>query len=459
LILSLVAGAGALIAVVLLLAFRLNRETDDRYVPRNVPLTPELELLRQYVRIDTSNPPGNETAGAHFLLDLLARGGIKGELIESAPGRGSVYARIHGRQRGGALLLLSHIDVMPANPREWSHPPFAGETTLDTMWGRGTLDMKGIAITQLEAFLDVARSGRVPDHDIVFLATADEEAGSRMGVRWLLANRPDIFENVAYALTEGGITETFGGNVTYFGVEIASKITLHTRIHASSKETLQRVRIALEPSISSREPLRVLPEVKAFLRDIAPYRFESKELLEDVDRTIASGKFWLLQQGYRELMQNNVWPNSINEQADHTWAMEVRLFNLPDENPEARVAWLRSMVAPFGATVEADDLIGPVPFSRRATPLYRMLEQEVNRQFPHVNVGTEILTVSTTDSRFIRGRGIDCYGIWPFPVDFFQTQGIHHADERVRMDWFGSGVALMRRLVMRYAFDSASGAH
>src|SRR5207248_1556121 len=112
---------------------------------------------------------------------LLHQNGIASEIIESAPGRASLYARLRGRQPGEGLLLLNHIDVVPANAKEWSHPPFAATVALNQMWGRGTLDMKSIGLCELEAFIAVARSGRQPERDIVFLAVADEETGGSMG--------------------------------------------------------------------------------------------------------------------------------------------------------------------------------------------------------------------------------------------------------------------------------------
>jgi len=199
-----------------------NRTVEDDvnsqlWIPRAIKMTPEIARLQEYVRIDTSK--NNEIDGARYLAAILARQKIPAEIIESAPGRANLYARIKGKHDGDALLLLNHIDVVAAPPQGWSHPPFAAEAQLNFIWGRGTLDMKGIAVCQLEAFLDVARSGRVPERDLVFLATADEENDGVLGVRWLLEHRPDLFHGVRYALNEGGVTETLQERVSYFGIE------------------------------------------------------------------------------------------------------------------------------------------------------------------------------------------------------------------------------------------------
>jgi acetylornithine deacetylase/succinyl-diaminopimelate desuccinylase-like protein len=448
-------GVLAVLAAGAAVWYRLRIDRDIRsqtlFIPKQAHMTPELQLLQQYVRIDTTNPPGNETAGARFLAGVLARGGVHAEVIESAPGRGNVYARLKGRTPGQALLLLSHIDVVAAKGT-WTRPPFAGSVYLNDLWGRGTLDMKGVGICELAAFLGVARSGRQPERDLIFLATADEESGGEMGVRWLLEHRPDVFDGVRYALNEGGVTETQAEKITYVGIEIGSKMSVSLRLRAPTLDALRRARIALEPAMTPVDPERILPEVKEFFRAIAPMRREQGAWLGDIDKAVKDGKFWLLQRGYRELTQNNVWVDGAKADARGA-TMLVRLYNLPDENPDARIAWLAAQVAPFGATVE--EVLtrnGPAPLSRMDTPFFGLLRQAVKQEMGDAPIGPEILAASSNDSRFLRARGVVAYGIWPFPVDFYQTQGIHGVDERVRLDWFVQGVSLMRRVVSAYAF-------
>jgi acetylornithine deacetylase/succinyl-diaminopimelate desuccinylase-like protein len=454
-IIAVVLICGAVLGALLWFNDRAGREIESQmFVPKKALITPEIELLRQYIRIDTTNPPGNEVAGARFLADLIEKGGVHAEVIESAPGRGNIYARIRGRRRGEGLLLLNHIDVMPAPPQGWTHPPFAASIALNMLYGRGSLDMKGIAIPELEAFLDVAHERRPPERDLVFLGVADEEAGSTWGTRWLLAHRPDIFEGIRYALNEGGVTETRQEKITYFGVEIGSKMVVKARLRAPTRERMQKLRIALEPLVSPPDPDRILPEVREFLHDIAPHRVEQGPLLADVVSTAAAGKFWLLNPGYRELTQNMLWPGGIADDARGA-TMNVALYNLPDEDPDRRLAWLRGFIAPYGAIIEEVlEKNGPAPLTSTHTPFFALLEREIHRQYGDVPVGPYVLVVTSNDSRFLRPKGVACYGMWPFPVDFFQTQGIHSTDERVRLDWFMQGVTLMRHLVHTYAFDS-----
>jgi acetylornithine deacetylase/succinyl-diaminopimelate desuccinylase-like protein len=449
----LIAGV-ILIGGLLIYNERTQNEIDSQmWIPKPVVITPALVLLQQYVRVDTSNPPGKEMAGARFLAAELEKNGIHAEIIESAPGRANVYARLAGKQHGAGLLLLNHIDVVPASNEGWTLPPFAAEVRANQLYGRGTLDMKGIAVCELLAFIDLARSHRTPEQDIVFLATADEESGGKMGLAWLLANRPDIFEGIRYAINEGGITETTQEHITYFGIEIGTKMVVKLVLHAPDRQSMQALRLGLEPFITPADPERVLPEARDFLHELAPMRIEQGQYLDDVNRTIAAGKFWLMPSGYRELTQNVLWPASIEPDGATAVSMRVNLFNLPDENPDVRIEWLRSFASRYGVTiVQVIEKSGPAPLSSRQTPMFAMIAAEAQRQYAGTRTGSEILVASTNDSRYLRASGIEAYGLMPFPTDWYQTQGIHAIDERLRVDWFNNGVDLMRQITRRAAF-------
>ena len=428
---------------------RLRRE--QTYIPKPFTKTQEVDLLSEYIRIDTSNPPGRELAGARWLAAQLERGGVKGEIIESAPGRASVYARIRGTQQGDGLLLMNHIDVVPADAKEWTKPPFSGEIQLDALYGRGAIDVKGSAICQLRAFLDVARAGRPPKHDLVFLAVADEEAGGKLGTQWLLAHRPDVFHGIHYVLNEGGITEITAEKMDYFGIEIGTKALVMTHATAPTREQLQQLRIALGPFYGSRKPQRILPEVRRFLRELAPNRRMNREVLQDVDRAIAEGTFWQLPSGYRELTQDVIFAGAVTR-SGNGWEMPVKFYNLPDTDPEPGLRWFRTYAAQFGAGVRVDERSGPLRLSSADTPLFALLAEEARRAWKPAAVGTEILNGTFNDSRFLREKGMICYGVQPFPVDFFQSASIHGIDERVKVGSFQEGVEYMRRVVQRWAF-------
>jgi acetylornithine deacetylase/succinyl-diaminopimelate desuccinylase-like protein len=421
---------------------------DRRYIPKESKITPEVELLQELVRIDTSTPAG-AAKGARWLAAYLEQHGVRAELIASAPDRLNVYARIRGRAPGDGLLLFNHIDVVP--PGEgWIGPPFDAVIGMNMLYGRGTLDMKALTICQLLAFIDVARSGEPPAHDLVFLATADEETGSELGMQWLLAHRPDVFEGIRYGITEGGVTEMMTERLTYFGIEVGGKQQVMVTVEGNDLASMQEARIALEPHMFPREPERVLPVVRRFFRDLAPTRIAFKPMLADIDAAIAQGKFWQLPAPYRDLTQNSLWA-SAPVRAGDKWTMVVTQANLPDEDPDARIAWIESIVAPYGGRVSAvHRKQGPVPVSPDDTPLFALLRSEAERRYK-VKAGLQLLYRSGTDARFLRPRGIICYGVSPYPVDYFQSLSIHGANERIRLDFFMDGIEYMGNVVGAWA--------
>ena len=163
--------------------------------------------LQEYIRINTINPPGNEIRGAEFFARLFEAEGIEYEIAESAPGRGNIWARLEGGDRPG-IVLLHHIDVVPADERYWDNDPLSGELRDGYIYGRGALDTKTSGILHLATFMALHRSGIPLNRDVVFMATADEEAGGFFGAGWLVENRSELFNNVGFLLNEGG-----GGSV------------------------------------------------------------------------------------------------------------------------------------------------------------------------------------------------------------------------------------------------------
>jgi acetylornithine deacetylase/succinyl-diaminopimelate desuccinylase-like protein len=188
------------------------------------------QALIAYLRIDTSNPPGNESAGARYLQQLLEKNGVSARLVGSDPARQSVYARLSSGSAEKALLLLSHIDVVPAIATEWTKPPFAGVQESGYIWGRGALDIKSLGIAEALALIDLKRRGVKLGRDVVFLAVADEEMGGAHGCRELLEKRPDLFANVGYVLNEGGYNETIVDRVAFWGIEVIGRASCRERV-------------------------------------------------------------------------------------------------------------------------------------------------------------------------------------------------------------------------------------
>lgn len=442
-----VVAAGAWMAIRWNERERARLAADRSYLPGSTVITPEILMLQEYVRIDTSAPAG-VMEGARWLVRKFEERGIQAEVIESAPGRANVYARVRGRAGGEGLMLLNHIDVFPAG-EGWSHPPFSGDIAINALWGRGAIDVKALAVTQLLAMADAAAAATPPAHDLVFLATADEESGSRWGMQWLLEHRPDVFANVAYCLAEGGVTEIMSEKMTYFGIEVGGKQLVELTLEGDSEESLTRARIALEPFMLAREPERILPSVRKYFQQIAPTRAAFGPLLADIDASVEKGIFWSLPAPYRDLTVNSMWVEVPRRREDR-WSMLVKMVNLPDEIPARRISWLESVVRPFGARLgEVRSSEGPVPLSPDTTKLFDILAAEAVRRY-QTTAGAQIGYKSVSDARFLRPRGIVCYGVSPYPVDFYQSLTIHRMDERIGLDRFLDGVGYMRNVVAEW---------
>ena len=191
-----------------------------------------VQWLQDFIQVDTVNPPGNEYRAVDFYAKIFAAEGIAFESAESAPGRGNIWARLEGGDEP-ALILLQHTDVVPADLEYWTTEPLSGELRDGYILGRGARDMKGTGISHLAAFLSLHRSGRALNRDVVFVASADEEAGGEFGVGWLIENRPEIFAGAGLLLNEGGAgARARGSDRVVFGVEVTQKVPVWLRLTA-----------------------------------------------------------------------------------------------------------------------------------------------------------------------------------------------------------------------------------
>ena len=222
--------------------------------PATAPSTPadsglsEAALwLRDYLRIDTTNPPGGERQSAAFLASILHRAGIPTRTFFTPEGRASLYARlpatVAGQGSATSLVLLHHMDVVAPGPG-WTVDPFGGTVAEGRLWGRGAVDAKSLGIAHLAALIDLQRS-RTPRHrDVVFLAVADEESGGAQGTGWLLDHHPELFEDVAAVLNEGGANLVLRGNLQWWGIEVAQKRPLWLEVTATAGGTSRTGRVS-----------------------------------------------------------------------------------------------------------------------------------------------------------------------------------------------------------------------
>ena len=410
-----------------------------------------VDLLRRYLQVDTTNPPGNELKAAAFYKEVLDREGIPAEVDEFAPGRANLLATLKGSGARRPLILANHMDVVPADPARWSVPPFSGLLKDGTIYGRGAEDMKTEGILQLLALLRAHREGGTLSRDILFLATADEEAGFLGALRAISPEGwRDRLKDAEYLITEGGenVVDAAGG-IQYFGVETAEKgpfwLKLQTKGtpgHGSrpiEDSALNRMVRALDRVRRHRTATKVLPSVQRFfadqadrveaprskwyrdvtaaLRDPAAARalYEDREVSALLRDTIS---ITVVKAGYK----TNVIPGTAEAELD------VRL--LPGTDPQAFLAEMRTVID--DPTVE---IIPPATFrppneSPADSDLFKTVESVLRRHHPGVPVTTKMLT-GATECVLYRPLGIACYGFTPLLTTSEELASVHGDDERV----------------------------
>lgn len=418
--------------------------------------------LQGYLRIDTTNPPGGEAAAAAYLARILRDHGVSSRTFFTADGRASLYARVPGRRRGGGLVLLHHLDVVAPGPG-WARDPFSGDLVDGELWGRGAIDVKGLGIAHLAAFLDVAGSGSPPERDVVFLAVADEESGGLRGTGWLWETRPELFTGIGAVYGEGGANRTARGEVRWWGIEVAQKRPLWLEVRAHGRgghasginphSASHRLISALARLLEMPRRWRVSEPVRAYLAGLAPLHSGVMR------RNFLEPDAWVGPDGPRGAMlpgQPNLFLDTIqiteleagdriNVVADDAAArIDVRL--LPDTDAEDLLARIRRAL---GGEIEVEVLLtaAPSPPSPTGHPAYRAAAEVLGEEAPVVPA----FISGFTDARWFRERGVAAYGVDPFALTGEVRRGIHGPDERIPVDELRAGIERMRRIVGAYA--------
>ena len=415
------------------------------------------DLLQELIRLDTANPPGNETKAAELLRDYLADNGIESELYARVPERANLVARLPGTTGGPSLLLLSHTDTVLADPGEWSVDPWSGELRDGQIWGRGALDMKDQVAASAVAMASLRREGFEPVADLVFAATADEEFGESppYGLEWLCEAHPDAVRT-DYAINEGaGERIEIGGRVFYLcatAEKMSSpfKLTVHGRSgHASmpgiADNALVKAARLIERLEGARDELRLGPETTAFLKAVmgrAPAPEEALALAREVNPLAAELIQPLLTLTLSPTMieasqKRNVVPGRC------VVTVECRL--LPGQTQEEAEAKIRAWLGQGDYDLEFIQGVGGTR-SPLNTPLWNAVSTFVERTEPGARLAP-IVVAGFTDSHWLRQTfGTVAYGFMPMRSMAAEVAArlVHSADERVAVDDLELGVEFLR---------------
>lgn len=417
-----------LLSLLLLAALNIAQEIDWQAVEEKT-----IQMFREYLAINTCNPPGDVAAAAGFFRGIFESEQIPVELIwtDKKTGRVNVLARLKGSGKKRPLMMLNHMDTVPVDRAGWTVDPFAAEKKDGHIYGRGALDMKNYGIVQMMTMFLLKKNHIKLDRDVIFLAVADEETSGTLGSGWIANNRWEEI-NAEYVLDEGGFgTQGFftqDGRLI-FSVGVAEKKVLWLRLSTSGtsghgslppEENANFIMAqALSRVASYKTPIHITPVVSEMKRrlgrlDDTPYNNALRR--NTISLTVMKGFVG-------DPPKSNVIPGRAEA------VLDCRL--LPDQDPEEFVSKLKDIID--DPRIKINSIEWPVEsiVSPYDTELFRIIERETRSVFPD-SVTVPHLVIYGTDSRFFRKKGAACYGFFPGPVTMEEYLTIHGNDERIR---------------------------
>jgi acetylornithine deacetylase/succinyl-diaminopimelate desuccinylase-like protein len=435
-------------------------------------------FLSDSIRINTTNPPGNETEAAKYLAEHLSQEGFKCELYESAPGRGSVITRMKGTGEKPSLLLLSHLDVVAANAEEWSVDPFSGVVKDGFVWGRGALDMKGMTAIEVMTMKLLKRNSVKLKGDVLLAATADEEKGGIAGADYLLRNYPQkIFAD--YVLNEGGGLAISTRNRNVYTVQTAEKGILwfkvkvkgvpgHGSMPDAADNAILRMNKIIEKLGNYRPQVLLVPTVKRFLDEIAR---EDASLQQPFSRLLANPELSdqildelakiapNLAQEIRPRIRMTVTPTMIHGgvkenviPSECEAVFDCRI--LPGQTTAEVLRIIKDVLGAIGTEKTAfENIQAQEPSESPAeTPLYDAITSVLREFEPNCGV-TPVLMTGGTDSRFFRKMDSICYGFHPRLPEAQYDKTItreHGIDERISIENLVFGTSVLYETVKKF---------
>ena len=413
------------------------------------------ELLQELIRVETVNPPGNETRAAELLRQYLGDNGVESELYAKVPERANLVARIPGNGTGPRLVLLSHTDTVLANPAEWELDPWSGDLREGQIWGRGALDMKGQVAASAVATASLAREGFEPRGDLIFAACADEEVGTGFGLQWLCQEHPEAVR-AEYCVNEGaGDRLVLGGRVFYV-CSTAEKMSSPFRIrvhgrsgHASRPGIADNALVKAAPLIELlgrfQDTPELGPEVEAFLRAVTGS-------VPTPDRAVEAAREVHLLAGdlVEPLLGTTVSPTQIVASQGRNvipalCEVTVDCRILPERTQAEVESQLRELLGESDLDFEWLEGHGGTR-SPIDTPLWDAVEAFIADTEPGAQV-VPLLLSGFTDSHWLRQAfGTVAYGFFPMRTMEPEVAArlIHSADERIEVEDLELGVGFLR---------------
>lgn len=431
-----------------------------------------LVWLQDLIRIDTSNPPGNELLAAKYVAGVLQKEGIPSEIFESTPGRGIIIARISAGpfpDPKHALLLMAHLDVVGVDKSKWTVDPFGGVIKDGYLYGRGAIDDKGMLAANLATFIALKRSNAHINRDVIFLAEGDEEAGSDTGMKFAVEQHWDKIA-CGFAINEGGNVFLRNGKVQYVGIQASEKVPMNVDViatgpsgHASiprPDNPVVHLAAAVEKIGAYQAPIQFNTITRAYFEGLAGLQdeetgkwmraLETPDRQEHAARIIAENPFWnammrdtvaptMLQAGIRVNVIPPVAKASVN----------IRL--MPGNLLSPLMAKLQDLVNDPQIKFEVQQNgFETAPSSAIDSDFYKAIVKTAAAEFPGAP-SLPMMSTWFTDSTPLRMRSVQAYGLVPFPLTDVDLQRMHSDDERVPVESFRKGVVFLYHIVTTFA--------
>jgi len=433
-------------------------------------------LLSNLIRINTTNPPGNETPAAKFLANTLEEEGLKCEVMESSKGRGNIITRIKGSGEKPSLLLLSHLDVVPATPKEWSVNPFSGLVKEGYVWGRGALDCKSLVAIETMVMKLLVRNKAKLKGDVTFAATADEEMGGAAGVGWLVENHPDRIR-ANYVINEGGGFSIPINGKYVFTVQTAEKGIVWMKIKAHGRpghgsipgiadNAVLRMAEVMKRLGTHRSKIKVVPTVKHMIKEFSKERGTIARHLSDLltkpffaDRVLDQiakrdkGMAELIRAMIRTtitptIVHGGIKENIIPSECEGVFDCRILLGQTKETLLNELKEVLKNVENLEFEYIEANEP-SESPFN---TALCRQMQKTLKEFVPDCSV-VPFTDTGGTDSRYLRQLGSVCYGFRPLKNEapiVEMLEMTHGIDERISVENLVFGTSVLYRLVEQF---------
>ncbi len=446
----------------------------NQLVGDTAPLAREAQdWLVELIKINTTNPPGNEQAAAKYIASVLAKEGITAELLDMAPGRSALVARLRSSavpDPSKALLLVAHMDVVGVDRTKWSVDPFGGVIKDGYIYGRGAADDKGMLAANLAAFIALKRASMHLNRDVIFLATADEEQFGDASLKNLIAKYWDKLA-AAYALNEGGKVVVKNGKVQYVAVQASEKVALNATVIATGRGGHASIPTKDNPVVHLAAAIQKIGDYNApvHLTSITRRYFEALSAIEDDEigkwmrvidspdrgehaQRVLSDANPLWNSMIRDtvaptVLQAGIRANVIPSEARAT--LNIRL--LPGDSIEALLSDLRKLVNDPNVKIELQPDAGlAAPNSSIETEFYATITKVSAQEFGGVPV-LPFMSTGATDSAQLRLHSVQAYGLRPFPMTEEDDRRMHGDEERLPLAAFAKGVDLLTKIVAEFS--------